>query len=383
LASSIYIHLPFCKTKCPYCDFASFADQDKQKQMLYFQALKNEIKARLPVATKKANLKTIFFGGGTPSIHEANEIEEVLNLLKEYFNFDDDIEITLEANPGTVEEKKLLEFKKIGINRLSLGVQTFDEELISYLARGHSVEEAKAIIELVKSIGFKSWSLDLIYGLPHQNLEQWINSIEIALSYDPPHISSYALSIEENTPFGKIYENSKHKDLPTENSVVDMYYKLDELLEKHNLERYEISNWAQVGHQAQHNLCYWRAQEYYAFGLSAHGYINKKRYANTKIFQQYLENFKSLQENISEDFVLDDDEVIEYVTYEKSIEEQILLQLRLAEGLKLSPENLVFIDQGKLDKYLDMAYLKQEDNRLFLTKKALMISNNIIFELIK
>ncbi len=385
MASSLYIHLPFCKTKCPYCDFASFTEKNEDQHKLYFQSLKNEIDFRCQDLTQKQELKTIFFGGGTPSIHDALELSFIFEVLSQYFIFDKTTEITLEANPGTVDRQKLLGFKELGINRLSLGVQTFSEKLISYLARGHTVQEAKEIIELVKEIGFNSWSIDLIYGLPHQSLDQWKETIDQALAFNPPHISSYALSIEPSTPFGDIYKNSEHRDLPQEESVVQMYMYLNQILEKNDINRYEISNWAKQGHEAQHNLCYWRANEYFAFGLSAHGFIDKKRYANTRDLKQYLSDFsevKSSDLNQAEFHILEA-EILERVDSQKAIEEEIFLKLRLKEGLNLSPKIEEKINTEKLNDFIKQGFIENQGNRIILTNDALMISNKIIFELIK
>ena len=385
MASSLYIHLPFCKTKCPYCDFASFTEKNEDQHKLYFQSLKNEIDFRCQDLTQKQELKTIFFGGGTPSIHDALELSFIFEVLSQYFIFDKTTEITLEANPGTVDRQKLLGFKELGINRLSLGVQTFSEKLISYLARGHTVQEAKEIIELVKEIGFNSWSIDLIYGLPHQSLDQWKETIDQALAFNPPHISSYALSIEPSTPFGDIYKNSEHRDLPQEESVVQMYMYLNQILEKNDINRYEISNWAKQGHEAQHNLCYWRANEYFAFGLSAHGFIDKKRYANTRDLKQYLSDFsevKSSDLNQAE-FHIWEAEILERVDSQKAIEEEIFLKLRLKEGLNLSPKIEEKINTEKLNDFIKQGFIENQGNRIILTNDALMISNKIIFELIK
>lgn len=385
MPSSLYLHLPFCKTKCPYCDFASFTDKNKNQYQSYFQALKNEIDLRCQFLPERQKLKTIFFGGGTPSIHDASELEFIFTVLEKYFIFDENTEITLEANPGTVDKKKLKAFKKIGINRLSLGVQTFSEELIGYLARGHSVTEAKEIIELVKDLGFNSWSLDLIYGLPHQSMEQWKATIDQALAFDPPHISSYALSIETSTPFGVIYKNSEHKDLPQEESVVQMYRYLNETLEANDINRYEISNWAKEGHEAKHNLCYWHAEEYYAFGLSAHGFIEKKRYSNTRDLSSYLKKFSDPQKVISNqaEFYIFDDEILEKVDMDKSLEEEIFLKLRLKEGLTISEKLEEKINTEKLKSFIDQGFIEDKGGRIILTDDALMISNKIIFELIK
>lgn len=379
-----YIHLPFCKTKCPYCDFASFTDREDDKYQKYFKALINEIDFRSSKLSSRAKLKTIYFGGGTPSIHEAKDIKKVLDALRVYYDFDESIEITLETNPGTVDKSKLESFLAVGVNRISLGVQTFSEELIGYLARGHNVTDAIEAIKTIKTIGFNSWSLDLIYGLPHQSIEDFSNSIDLALSFDPPHISSYALSIEPQTPFGSIYKDSSHKDLPSEDRVVDMYFLLNKKLESYGLERYEISNWAKASHESKHNLCYWQACEYYAFGLSAHGFVDKKRYANTRNLEEYQKRF--LDSNLFQTepgFQVLGDEIIEIIDEEKSIEEQIFLNLRLKQGLTLTDKLEEKINMSKLNSFCEQGYLSLESKKLSLNEKALMISNKIIFELIK
>jgi oxygen-independent coproporphyrinogen-3 oxidase len=200
----------------------------------YLAALKTEIRAvgellrstfqgAAVEATNKFTIDTVFFGGGTPSIHSASEIEEILNVLKEYVVFSDDVEITLEANPGTVDLEKLQAFKDIGINRLSIGAQTFNQDILSKLARGHTVEETFEIIDLIKKVNFKSWSFDLIYGLPHQSLDDWKSTLELALEKGSPHLSAYALSIEPITPFGSIYGSSEHPDLAGEEALAEMY----------------------------------------------------------------------------------------------------------------------------------------------------------------
>ncbi len=381
---SCYIHLPFCKTKCPYCDFASFTDNENDKYQKYFKALINEIQFRSQNLTTRPKLKTIYFGGGTPSIHNGADVKNILAALKKYYDFDQSIEITLEANPGTINQTKLESFLAAGVNRISLGVQTFSEELIGYLARGHTVSEAIEAIKIIKSLAFDSWSLDLIYGLPHQSLEDFSKSIDTALSFDPPHISSYALSIEPNTPFGSIYKDSSHKDLPQEDKVLKMYFLLNKKLEDAGLLRYEISNWASFGQESKHNLCYWLAQEYYAFGLSAHGFVDKKRYANTRNFDDYQERFLNIKAEYTESgFFINQEEILELIDDNKALEEQIFLSLRLKQGLKLNAKIEEKINMAKLNSFCEQGYLSLKNRNLSLNEKALMISNKIIFELIK
>ncbi len=381
-AKSIYIHLPFCKTKCPYCDFASFADHNKDRQEEYIEALVTEINFRMAgYKPESNNIQTIFFGGGTPSVHSAEQLQRILNTLKKYFSFAHDIEVTLEANPGTIDKSKLAEFKSIGINRISIGAQTFDPDLLIKLGRGHSIDDTLQVIANIQAVNFNSWSLDLIYGLPGQTLESWSKTLVQALSFDPPHISAYALSIEEKTPYGEIYKNSYHPDLPVEDSIVEMYQLTNDLLGKQGINRYEISNWSKPGHEAKHNLTYWYADEYYAFGLSAHGYIDSTRYKNTRDLPKYIEAFaeKNLESNFGYNFALAEPILI---PESEKLEEKVLLGLRLTEGLEITEAISKFINKKNLSKNIDAGFLFFDNDRLKLTDRALMVSNTIISDLL-
>ena len=388
---SIYIHLPFCKTKCPYCDFASFTERGSDIKKNYLEALNREISNFFECQYesspnhKPINIKTIFFGGGTPSIHSAEEIATIIKQIKNYCSFDDEIEITLEANPGTVDRNKLEEFKAVGINRISIGAQTFKQKLLDKLARGHRVDDCYKIIEDIKNTKFKSWSFDLIYGLPKQNLNDWIESLDIALSFASPHISAYALSIETGTAFGDIYKNSEHQDLAQEEELSEMYQACDEKLSQAGLYRYEISNWAKPDHQCKHNLCYWRAEEYFAFGLSAHGYYQNYRFAHSRNLNEYINLFlnKSAEELKAAIKKRNIYFSTEFISKEESIEEEILLKLRLSEGLDLREEILERLNTESLNRLLDTKYLKKTEDRLYLENKAYFLSNSVISDLIR
>ncbi len=368
---SIYIHLPFCKTKCPYCDFASYANKDDRK-LVYIQALVREIETRCSKWNiQEQPIETIFFGGGTPSVHTKEELEMIFKALRKYFVFSEDIEITLEANPGTVDGAKFAEFQELSINRISIGAQTFDPDLLVKLGRGHSVEDTYKTLEYLAASGFQSWSFDLIYGLPGQTLESWSKTLDIAMSYKPPHISAYALSIETNTPYGMIYKNSTHADLPVEDDVISMYNLTHQVLTEHGLKRYEISNWACPGHEARHNLTYWHADEYYAFGLSAHGYVDSIRYANTRNLEEYINQLATGNWRLRE---TENNQIGDA----EKLEEKIMLNLRLDTGLLMTDEIKQRINIGKLNSHISSGFIESLEGRIKLSDKAIMLSNRII-----
>ena len=374
--SSAYIHLPFCKTKCPYCDFASEAispAEHKGRTKQYLNRLLEELDIRM-AGTKGHTLNTIFFGGGTPSLEPPEHIAIIISKLSEYFDIADGVEITLEANPGTIDKERLQDFYDVGINRISIGAQTFDEDLLIKLGRGHSLADTRRALEDIISIPFKSWSLDLIYGLPRQTLESWRSTLASALEYNPPHISAYALSIEPTTPYGAYYGSTKHPELPIEDEVATMYEVTQAKLSKAGLSRYEISNWSLPGHESRHNLAYWLADEYLALGVGAHGYMAGKRYANTKSLTEYYSQDFARQETLS-------------ITEAESIREQILLGLRLERGIDLIPAYQSCLNMTKLNEFINLALLQRQENQqgnsnIKLTDRGILLSNRVIAELI-
>lgn len=380
---SIYIHLPFCKTKCPYCDFASFAknsEWDLKKN--YIEALVNEINHKMQILKPK-EISTIFFGGGTPSIHSPEEIALILNVIKSHTAFAKDIEISMEVNPGTIDAEKLQGYIELGVNRISFGAQTFDEKLLEKLGRGHSLEDSYQTIEILESLKLKSWSFDLIYGLPGQTMQSWQDTVNRALSFNPKHISAYALSIETNTPYGDIYKNSFHQDLPQEDLVSDMYLFANDMFEKQGLKRYEISNWAQAGFECQHNLTYWKAAEYLACGLSSHGYLAGTRYSNTRDLQNYIQEFSEIPNNDLYYAAQSKSQI----SLEESNEEKVLLGLRLVPGLDNSMSIWNHLNQSKIKSFveeglIDKKIIKNNNQSISLTSRGALLSNTIISELL-
>lgn len=369
----IYIHIPFCKQKCFYCDFASTAKKvDKLLYEKYINALCQEI-TMYQALFPDICIDTIYFGGGTPSILPSNLIIQVLNTVKENFTLNSDIEITLEANPGTVDIEKLQCFYQNGINRLSFGVQTVQDNLLQKIGRIHTIKEADIAIEMAQKIGFENISIDLMYGLPTQTIEMLKESVSWAVKKDIQHISIYGLQIEDNTVFGKLY-NENRLILPTEEICEQMYDYLTEYLPRHNYQRYEISNFAKLGYESKHNLAYWQDKYYLGLGAGAHGYYKQKRVQNPFNIEEYI---KKCNQKILP-FINE-----EIVDKKAHIEEFCFLGLRMIKGIdkeifkqkfNIDIENLY----GKLLLNLEKDKLIINEKRyIYLTAKGMKFGNQV------
>lgn len=266
---SLYIHIPWCVQKCPYCDFNSYAlDKNAQPEKIYVQALTEDLQADAHLAQGR-KLKSIFIGGGTPSLFSPGSIELILNAARKLFIFDPDIEITLEANPGTFEYQKFADFVSAGVNRISLGVQSFDDDQLKTLGRIHQSAEARRAIESLHRIPLRSFNIDLMYALPNQTVDQALTDLRTALSYQPKHFSWYHLTLEPNTVF---YRNPP-KNMPDEDRVILIETAGRDLLAENHLHRYEVSAYAADNHQSVHNKNYWNFGDYLGIGAGAHGKI--------------------------------------------------------------------------------------------------------------
>ena len=360
MINCIYVHIPFCEKKCNYCSFVSFSLLKYKKE--YINALIKEIKHYYD----NTPLKTLYFGGGTPYLLEVNELEEILNC----FNINSKTEVTLELNPNNITLDKLKKIKDIGINRLSVGVQSFDDEILNSIARLHTKYDNISTIENIKKAGFENFSIDLMYGLPLQNQTIWENTLNFALKFEIPHISLYGLKIEEGTYF---YHNPP-KNLPSLDSQASMQEKAYEILNQNYL-HYEFSNFAlEEKYKSKHNLAYWKRENYFGFGLSASGFIENKRYTNTFNFKKYLKNPLI--------------HPLETLNFNQEIEEEIFLGLRLKEGINFSKINTKYnIDIEKIfhkqfKKFLDWGYFKKTQEGICLTNKGILVSNEILCEFI-
>ena len=361
MINCVYIHIPFCEKKCKYCAFCSF--QLLKKKEIYLNTLKKEVK----FLYKNEKLKTLYFGGGTPSLLSADEIGQII----QYFNINENTEITLELNPHNISFEKLKQLKDVGINRLSLGVQSFDDNILSEIGRTHNSNEIFQTLEHARHAGFKNCTIDLMYGLPNQNLAQWSKTLDIALNLDIEHISLYGLKIEEGTYYSKFLP----KNLPTQDEQAQMYELAIEKLSKKFI-HYEFSNFAKSeDYYSKHNLSYWQCKNYYGFGLSASGHIGNKRYTNTYNFNEYIKN------PIQKEY--------EILSIQNQIEEEIFLGLRMLSGIDFENINKKFnIDVFKkyekiFEKHLKSGFMQKTHKGVKLSNKGILISNEILCDFLE
>jgi oxygen-independent coproporphyrinogen-3 oxidase len=284
---SLYLHIPFCRHRCAYCDFNTYAGQE-QFLPSYVEALCREIESVGRSASERISVHTVFFGGGTPSLLSPNQFASVLQAIRKHFDLQADAEITVEANPGTILPANLHELRGLGINRLSFGVQSTHPEELRLLERAHDFFDVIAAVTSARKAGFDNLNLDLIYGLPEQTLQSWQTTVERVLDLHPEHISAYALTLEHGTPFGR-WSARGLLPVPDPDLAADMYEWAGEKFEAEGYAQYEISNWAKPGRECVHNLQYWRGLPYLGLGAGAHGYAGGYRYSNVLRIKTYID----------------------------------------------------------------------------------------------
>jgi oxygen-independent coproporphyrinogen-3 oxidase len=289
-ALAVYVHIPFCRHRCAYCDFNTYAGQESLIPA-YVDALCREIRMTGQAAARPLRADTVFFGGGTPSLLTAKQLAQILGAIQDTLVLQDP-EISLEANPGTVTASTLADLRAVGFNRISFGVQSFHPEELRLLERIHDVHEVFQAVTRARRAGFDNLNLDLIYGLPGASAARWSASLRHALDLHPEHVSLYALTIEAGTPFGRWVARGL-MPAPDPDLAADLYEQAGEALEAHGFSQYEISNWSAAGFECRHNLHYWRNQEYLGFGAGAHGSVQALRYANVLRIRTYLERMAS------------------------------------------------------------------------------------------
>ena len=363
----VYIHIPFCKQKCYYCDFISFPNIEKMQEK-YVQALLKEIENFIK-ENQELKIETIYIGGGTPSYIDSKYIEKILSL----FNKKNLIESTIEVNPGTVNKEKLEDYKKAGINRLSIGLQSTSNRLLKQIGRIHKFEDFLNTYNLAKNIGFNNINVDLMIGLPNQNIADIKKSLEEVVKLNLTHISVYSLIIEENTPIAQMVEKGE-LNLPDEEEERNMYWYVKNFLELQGYNHYEISNFSKKGYESKHNLDCWEQKEYVGFGLAAHSYINKIRYSNTEDLEKYIKNCEESRFNENKTI----QEKQNHFTQEQ---EYMLLGLRKIDGVSIQNfknkfgENPIFVFRNELNKLVEEKLLKVTEDNIMLTNKGLDLAN--------
>lgn len=379
--------MPFCKSRCSYCDFATDVYRDSGAVERYVDALCREIKLRKPARQQGLNdqhadealpngrasaiVDTIYFGGGTPSLLEPEQIERILNAVTSVFSVAKDPEITMEMNPATVTSEKLDAYKKLGINRASFGVQTFNERDLKLLARGHDANDARQTYRMLREAGFANISFDLIAGLPGQTIEDWNRNLEEAIAMAPEHLSLYLLEIHESTPLAEQVRSGRRTPIEDE-LAAEMYEVMLDRLAAAGYEQYEISNFAKPGFESRHNTKYWRLEPVFGFGVSAHSFNGVERYANERDTAKYVELIETTGSA---------------ETYREEIDtasEFAFLGLRLNEGIDSTEYARRFAADStqKVKELEENGLLEFAEGRIRLTRKGMLLSNEVFREFV-
>lgn len=373
----IYVHIPFCKKKCKYCDFVSFVSYE-EKYKEYIECLINEIKNKKIENQKIVN--TIYFGGGTPSILESDDIVKIIKTIKEKFEIEQNCEITIEVNPGTITKQKLEDYKNAGVNRLSIGLQSASNRVLKLIGRIHTYEEFLNTYNLAKDVGFENINVDLMLAIPTQTENELIDSVQKVIDLKPNHISLYSLILEEGTELEEMITNGKFK-LIDENIERQMYWKTKKLLELNGYNHYEISNFSKKCFESKHNMDCWNQEEYIGFGLAAHSYYNNIRFSNIYELEIYIRNIKNnnCEKNV---------EIHEVQDNSSQMKEFMMLGLRKIEGVKISDFerkfriNPLFYFRFEISKLTDENLIEVDLDNIKLTKKGLDLANQVFGEFI-
>ena len=376
----LYIHIPFCKHKCNYCDFCSYENKEELIPS-YMECLKTEIQevsaANEQDVKEKRDMPflvtTIYIGGGTPSFVDSEYIVQIMELIKKNYNIDENAEITIEVNPGTVTLKKLQDYFNCGINRLSIGLQSTYDALLRQMGRIHTYQEFLDTYHLAREVGFKNINVDLMLGLPNQTIKEMQNSVEEIIGLEPEHISLYSLIVEEGTKL-ETQLNEKELVLPEELEEREMYWKTKQLLEENGYIHYEISNFSKPGYESKHNTNCWKQKEYIGFGVASHSYTNGVRYSNTEIIEDYIENYENGKpEN---NFIFHEKQ-----NREAKQKEFMMLGLRKIEGVSVQEfknlfiANPIYLFHKELEKLVTEELLEIDGDQIKLTNKGLDLAN--------
>ena len=371
----IYIHVPFCRSKCQYCDFYSLSVKDDKLMDGYLSAICAHIREAGALAPGY-KVDTIYFGGGTPSFFGAEGMATILTTIRRNFDVDNNAEITFEANPDSVSDKLLSRLRAEGFNRVSLGIQTDDDEVLKKLGRPHSYAQAMSAFHRIRKAGFRNISVDLMYGLPGQTLSAWQSTLENVLTLNPEHISCYGLKLEPGTP---MYDYRDYAKLPDDDAQADMYLAAVEILKSHGFRQYEISNFARKGLYSRHNMKYWTGGEYLGFGPSASSDFAGKRFTLVRSLPAYVKGIRE------QGIIIDE---VQEIPMRERAGEYLMMRLRTVSGISAEDYERMFLLSfepiaEQLERNRQLGYVaRTEDNRWHLTPKGFLISNTIISDLL-
>lgn len=372
--AGVYLHIPFCRSRCSYCDFATDVYKNAEIVESYVDALAKEISnftPEVPNPKSQIEIDTVYFGGGTPSLLSAKQLEKILKTVHEKFSVMPNAETTMEMNPATVSLETLREYQSLGVNRASFGAQTFDDDELKRLGRKHTAADVRETIELLRKAGYENVSFDLIAGLPRQTVADWKRNLNEALKLNPEHLSLYLLEIHQSTPLAEQIRSGR-QPFPDENSAAEMYEILLEEISESDFEQYEISNFAKKGFESKHNSKYWTLDAVYGFGCSAHSFDGfDVRYSNERDTAKYVRLIET------KDSAIVQKEKIEAAS------EFVFLGLRLKKGIDLREyqkrfeKNLVEENQTDLNRLAEFGLIEFDENNLKLTEKGYLFSNEV------
>lgn len=370
----IYIHIPFCRSKCAYCDFYSLANRESDMDR-YLAALITHLEETAPQA-KSSMVDTVYIGGGTPSVFEAKRVSAVLKTIKRCYHMTADCEITMEGNPDSVDLTLLRAVRRAGVNRLSLGVQSANDHELQLIGRPHNFTQAVEAVQNARKAGIQNLSLDLIYGIPDQDMESWQKTVEELIQLAPEHLSCYGLQLEEGTP---LYDRQDQLQLADDDQQADMYLWMVERLKEAGYDQYEISNFSKPGREGRHNMRYWQMKDYIGFGPGAHSDFGGRRFSFVPSLEDYIKGMEDGTPIVDEDWEM---------TEEDRRSEYIMLSLRTVHGLDGNYYSRTFHMNFKplemlLQGYEDRGLVKQAEGRWHFTPEGFMISNPLIVELLE
>ncbi|MGR3221172.1 MAG: radical SAM family heme chaperone HemW [Candidatus Anammoxibacter sp.] len=369
--TALYIHIPFCVRKCNYCNFNSIEHEDG-----IVAAYINAIKKELDLIRDKYVFKTIYIGGGTPTVLNSNELKELLISVNRCIDSRELVEYTVEANPGTLNDEKIHILKNNLVNRISLGVQSFNDTHLKTLGRIHTVRKAYDTYSLLRKNGFSNINIDLIFGIPYQSVKEWQDDLSFVISLNPEHISTYSLTYENGTAFDKLLARGVYRKI-NESDELDMYKSAISLLTNNGFNHYEISNFAKKGKESVHNVVYWRNQEYIGIGPGACSFINGRRTSNEKDVAKYIRNVNTCKENTI---------FSEHLQPMEHAAETVIMGLRMKSGIS---DNRFFRQTGyrftdifnvQMSELGKQGYINSKNDRLSLTKKGLFVADSIMME---